>query len=180
MLTQLPDRKMSLSEQKNNVVYTDASGGGGVSIGTVIAVHNSTDSKLPAYSGEAPSWCKDENIYTLEILAACLGAAHLAALRGRGPSIFFIDNEAACAAIVRGTSDHDLPRLLIGAFWRICIESRICPWIERVSSQNNPADEPSRGPVHQSELCQPHDFPEPAFLRSRRALEKFANWRRDK
>ena len=119
MLTQLPKRKMRLNEQRNNVVYTDASGGGGISIGTVIARHDNRDPRLPAHSGEAPSWCKDENIYTLEILATCLGAAHLAELKGRGPSLFFIGNEAACAAIIRGTSDYDLPRLLIGAFWRI-------------------------------------------------------------
>ena len=151
-----------------------------MSIGTVVALSQSTDRKLPAYSGEAPPWCVDENIYTLEILAACIGAAHLAALGGRGPSLFFIDNEAACAALIRGTSDHELPRLLIGAFWRTCIESRICPWIERVSSKNNPADEPSRANTNQSDIYTIHDFPQPHFLRTKGHLEYYANWRSDK
>ena len=36
MLHRLPERKIALRPPRNNVVYSDASGGGGISIGTVI------------------------------------------------------------------------------------------------------------------------------------------------
>ena len=88
----------------------------------------------------------------------------------------FIDNEVAGVALVRGTSDDVLARMIAGCFWRICIECNITPWIERVCSKNNPADEPSRGPVHNSEICAPHQFSTPEFLENRDALIRYANW----
>ena len=176
MLKRLPDRSVSFKPPKNNLVYSDASGGGGVSIGTLIVRFDAKGPKYPAYSGHAPGWCSSANIYTLEILAACTAAAHLVQLRGSGYTIFFIDNEAACAALVRGTSDHEPARSIIGAFWRICIENRITPWIERVSSANNPADEPSRGEISNSDVCTSHKFSEIPFLKSEQELRRFANW----
>ena len=145
MLPRLPERTIALRPPKNNVVYSDASGGGGVSIGTVIVRFDAKGPRYPAFSGPAPPWCASENIYVLEILAACMSAVHLTQLRGTGPTIFFIDNEAAGAALVRGTSEDETARALVGCFWRVCIENNVTPWIERVCSRNNPADEPSRG-----------------------------------
>ena len=176
MLPRLPDREVPLRPPKNNVVYSDASGGGGVSIGTVIVRFDAKGPRYPSFSGHAPTWCASENIYVLEILAACMSAHHLTQLKGTGPTIFFIDNEAAASALVRGNAENETARLLIGSFWRICIQNNITPWIERVSSANNPADEPSRGPIENSEICEPHQFSTPEFLTDRVALGAFANW----
>ena len=107
-----------------------------------------------------------------------MSAAHLTQLRGTGPTIFFIDNEAAGAALVRGTSEDETARALVGCFWRVCIENNVTPWIERVCSKNNPADEPSRGPVDDSEICEDHQFSTPEFLENRDALIRYANWSR--
>ena len=179
MLKRLPDRSISFKPPKNNLVYSDASGGGGVSIGTLIVRFDAKGPKYPAYSGHAPGWCRDANIYTLEILAACIAAVHLVQLRGSGHTIFFIDNEAACAALVRGTSDHEPARSIIGAFCRVCIENKITPWAERVCSSNNPADEPSRGEISESEICTNHEFHPVPFLVSEQELSKFSNWHSD-
>ena len=178
MLLRLPEREIALRPPKNNVVSSDASGGGGVSIGTVIVRFDAKGPRYPAFSGHAPPWCASENIYVLEILAACMSAVHLTQLRGTGPTIFFIDNEAAGAALVRGTSEDETARALVGCFWRVCIENNVTPWIERVCSKNNPADEPSRGPVDDSEICEDHQFSTPEFLESRDALLRYANWSR--
>ena len=173
-IANLPTRIIPMDYERNNLVYTDASGGGGISIGTIIILHSEPHRKHPAYSGKAPSWLEDKNIYTLEIYAACLGAFHLSTLNGTGPALFFIDNDAATSALIRGTSDDETARLLIDIFWRTCTRSRITPWIERVCSKNNPADEPSRGPIPENSICKEFDFKECPFLLNEQAAKRFA------
>ena len=172
----LPPRTLPYQTQKNNIVYSDASGGGGVSIGTMIIRHDNSSPPYPTHSGNTPKWCENANIFTLEIYAACLGAFHLSTLSGRGPCIFFIDNEAACSALVRGTTEDETARALISSFWRICTQNQIIPWIERVSSKNNPADAPSRGECSGIIYNAGHRFPEFKPMNSRETLIKFGNW----
>ena len=165
-----------MKKEKNNVVYTDASGGDGVSIGTLVALFDHDKPRYPSFSGFPPKWLEKSNIYVLEIYAACLGAFHLYSLSGRGPSIFFIDNDAALSALIRGTAEDQTASLLISIFWRICTENRITPWLERVCSKNNPADDPSRGRVGVGTLCDRFEFPTCPHLSSRDSAEKFARW----
>ena len=105
---------MGLRPEKNNIVYTDAAGDGG--LGTVVIKFDHHASPFPSSSGQTPEWCAGENIYTKELLKAVVGAAHIAEVGGSGHTIFFGHNDAAHDALIRGTSDHDVPRLLIGAF----------------------------------------------------------------
>ena len=59
--------------------------------------------------------------------------------------LVFIDNTAAASALIRGTTDDLIPRLLVSSFWKTCRLGNFIPWIEIVASENNPADAPSRG-----------------------------------
>ena len=59
--------------------------------------------------------------------------------------IFFIDNEAARFALIKGVSGKSSMQILTTAFHDIDIASPCFHWIERVPSQSNPADWPTRG-----------------------------------
>ncbi len=59
--------------------------------------------------------------------------------------IFFIDNEAARFALIKGVSGRSSMQTLTTAFHDIDMTSPCFHWIERVPSQSNPADWPTRG-----------------------------------
>ena len=137
---------------------------------------NDVGPSFPSPSSHSPEWLKDSNIYILEIFATCLSAFHLACLNGTGPSIFFIDNDAALSAMIRGTSDDEAARILITIFWRICSDKKITPWLERVCSKNNPADDPSRGRVGAGTSCHRFEFPHCPFLENEEKARRYALW----
>ena len=55
-----------------------------------------------------------------------------------------VDSEAAEGALVRGYSARSDLCLLTGAFWALCTKLSIAPFIDRASTEANPADGPSR------------------------------------
>ena len=65
-------------------------------------------------------------------------------LRGR-LVVYFVDNEAARFALIKGSSPTTDSAWLTGEFWRAEAESGAFSWFERVPSPSNPADAPSRG-----------------------------------
>ena len=146
----LPSRSISLIRTPNNLVYSDASGEGGICIGTILIPSYQRSDTYIAHSGCAPTWLESANIFTLEIFAACRAVDQLSYIAPQGPTLIFIDNTAAASALIRGTTDDVTARVLIKAFWKICALARFTPWIEIVASKNNPADEPSRGRSHEN------------------------------
>ena len=62
--------------------------------------------------------------------------------------ILLVDSEAAEGALIRGYSGTEDLCALTGIFWRLCVSrvSRaIAPYIDRVPTDGNPSDGPSRG-----------------------------------
>ena len=59
--------------------------------------------------------------------------------------IFFVDNEAARFAAIKGSSDSATMKSLVRAFLAYDLTHPVFAWIERVASASNPADPPSRG-----------------------------------
>ena len=59
--------------------------------------------------------------------------------------IYFIDNEAARFAILKGTSGKDSMQRLAAAFHAAALSHPCIAWVERVPSPSNPSDSPSRG-----------------------------------
>eukprot|EP00435_Cladocopium_sp_Y103_P026667 s2745_g6.t1 len=60
-------------------------------------------------------------------------------------TIWWVDNEAARYATIKGLSPSPVMRHLVRSFYSFEVESPTFSWIERVPSSSNPADGPSRG-----------------------------------
>ena len=57
----------------------------------------------------------------------------------------YIDAEAVLAALVKGYSGREDLCNLVGLFWYMCAAKSIGVYLDRVPSDANPADGPSRG-----------------------------------
>ena len=172
-LTTIPPRTLPITYSKNHVIYSDASGEGGTCLGTIIIPTNRKSEPWPAFSSGTPAWLDDKNIFTLELLAATIAIHQLKDLTDGGTVLFFIDNTAAASALIRGTTDDTLPRLLVSSFWKTCRLANFIPWIEIVASENNPADAPSRG-VDSKLPLEFSTLKWPSFLKSLETLEKYS------
>ena len=65
---------------------------------------------------------------------------HLAGKR----AIIFVDNDAACSVLAKGTAKNKGARVLVDAVWDIAAQRDIGLWTERVPTDVNPADLPPR------------------------------------
>ena len=172
-IEKIPHRYLPIKNQGNHVIYSDASGEGGICLGTIIIESHATPPFL-AYSGTQPEWMGKQNIFVLEILAAAIAIQQLADINPQGIVLIFIDNTAAASALIRGSTECEIACDLISAFWNVCKKSRLIPWIEIVKSENNPADAPSRGTTSSIPIVF-GSLNLPTFLNSREALNSFAN-----
>ena len=70
-------------------------------------------------------------------------------LRSRA-HICFIDNDTAKASLVAGYCDAELACRVVGLISEDDVLGQLAPWYDRVPSESNVADRPSRGlpPVH--------------------------------
>ena len=59
--------------------------------------------------------------------------------------IHFIDNSAAQAAYVKGSSSVHSGDLIVGAAWNLIARRKLLPWFDRVDTASNPMDGLSRG-----------------------------------
>ena len=59
--------------------------------------------------------------------------------------IHFIDNVAAQAALIKGSSSVMSGDIIVGRTWEMVARERIIPWFDRVDSESNPVDGLSRG-----------------------------------
>lgn len=59
--------------------------------------------------------------------------------------IHFIDNTAAEASLISGSSSLDVADHIVGLTWEKCCKRRVWPYFDRVSSKSNPVDLLSRG-----------------------------------
>ena len=58
--------------------------------------------------------------------------------------ILFIDSEAVEGALIKGYSAREGLSELVSVFWDLALELRVNVYIDRVSTDANPADWPSR------------------------------------
>ena len=172
-LTTIPPRTLPIAHSANHVIYSDASGEGGTCLGTIIIPSHLGSGPWPAYSSMAPEWLQKANIFTLELLAAAIAIAQLREISDGGTVLVFIDNTAAASALIRGTTDDKIPRLLVSSFWKTCRLGNFIPWIEIVASENNPADAPSRGVSSRLDL-EFSTLQWPKFLTDLGSLEKYS------
>ena len=75
--------------------------------------------------------------------------------------LFFIDNDAARFGLIKGYSPSRASQAVIGAFWRLAAGLQIAPWFERVATDGNPADAPSRLDFRTLRALRPRPAPRP-------------------
>ena len=94
---------------------------------------------------------RSTQIVPVEMIAAVL-ALETFAERIRGADIMlFIDSEAVEAALIKGySSKEDLCRIL-SVCWDLAFQLSVRVFIDRVSTDANPADWPSRDKLHVGE-----------------------------
>ena len=79
-----------------------------------------------------------------ELLTVVAMRYNLRHMLHRKKVIFFIDNEAARFALIKSVSGRSSMQSLASAFHRCDLSYECFHWIERVASQSNPADLPTR------------------------------------
>lgn len=136
------------------LVFTDAAYENDVATWGIVVIDQVTGLKT-ALGGEVPAslvavWhhLGSEQVITLAEAFAALLARHVFRdhLHKRR-AIFFIDNEGARHALIKGTSPT-LALLQIVQLFHTCAEYDFCwHWLERVPTASNVADLPSRGRV---------------------------------
>ena len=84
-------------------------------------------------------------IYGLEMFAMVSAIVTLGdQLRGKR-ILLFLDNNAAAGALIKGSSRILVVLAMIESFWGCLAQLAATCWVERVASEANPADAPSRG-----------------------------------
>ncbi|CAE7224658.1 unnamed protein product [Symbiodinium sp. CCMP2456] len=91
----------------------------------------------------------DHPIYEVELYAAVVAFELWGHLIQDSFTVFFLDNEAAQSALIAGKSGTSNGRVLVQRFLDAEHRWRARPWIGRVPTYSNPADDPSRS------ICEP-------------------------
>ena len=134
------------------LLFTDASYEGGRSgIGAVLV--DTLGGEPEIFDGEIPGdvirhWQStgQEQIISQAELAVVVMMRHMLRTRLAGRRvIYFIDHEAARYSLLKGTSGKDSMQRLAAAFHAVDLHHPAIAWVERVPSDSNPADAPSRG-----------------------------------
>ena len=123
------------------VVYTDASGKG--HIGCVIV--DPEDNSRSTFHTHLPTWALERmKILEFELFALILGLVIASETFPGRPLLFFCDNTAANAAIIRGSNKTWMGRCLCSVFWTLATSVEAPVWLEYVNTTINPGDAPSR------------------------------------
>ena len=145
-LGNLSPRRANLYFEKPVGAHTDAQG-----LGHVAAVF--TTNGRTAVSTHLPQWFLDwieklpgeSPIFIYELCAAVLLAYCAREWRGISRTcVVCIDNKAAVATLVKGSSTSPIGTLLANLFWTVATQGNTTWWIEYVHTKSNIADQPSR------------------------------------
>lgn len=143
-------------ERKPVLIFTDAAFEGGVSTYGVVIV-DEVSSKRDVFGGEIPQHLTDfwlqwgaQVIAQAEALAMLVARiAFRSALHNRRV-IFFVDNESRRYSCIKTLSDSQSLMCIIQLFHQSSEIDHAIMWVERVPSESNIADLPSRGLQHQA------------------------------
>ena len=153
-----------LSSTVSHLLYTDATGAGGLgatliladnprtavlTLSGVIPAAEHTNLLQPRYDDDQElfgfAMPEPNAIYLLELFAVLASLRKLRPLLRYARLVIFIDNEAAKSALIKGDSSSTMARWIVGECWHILASTSAHAWFERVPSLSNPADAPSRG-----------------------------------
>ena len=109
--------------------------------------------KPEVYDGEIPAdlihhWQStgQQQVISQAELAVVVAMRHMLKQRLAGRRvIYFIDNEAAKFSLLKGTSGKVSMQQLTATFHAVDLAFPPIAWVERIPSESNPSDAPSRG-----------------------------------
>ena len=153
--SRLPARKVWIAGGRSKPVrmYSDASfepGDTEHGIGWVLFVPGSKPMGRAAKMPECVTTSlrpRKSQIYAAETYAVLAAVhAHLEALRD-SDAIFFVDNESACASLIRGSSKEDDVSRIANAVRYLLFSANCRPWFEWVDTHSNCSDGLSRSGI---------------------------------
>ena len=130
-------------------------GGGRDPIGGVI--------KVPQEIRDLWDWqqslARHNDIYEVEAIGPLLLLFNWPELFRDTLWLHFIDNQAALASLVKGSSSVHSGDVIVGQTWRLAMNLNTIPWFDRVDSKSNPVDGLSRGKLEGPWRLQQIRFP---------------------
>ena len=134
------------------LLFTDAAfEDGAAGIGAVLA--DTLGGRPEVYDGQVPEdlirhWQStgQQQVISQAELAVVVAMRHMLKERLLGRRvIYFVDNEAARFSLLKGTSGKESMQQLTASFHSVDLAFPSIAWVERIPSESNPADAPSRG-----------------------------------
>ena len=143
----LPPRILPLALLSPMGAHSDAQGHGRIATKVLFPKEVTISTRLPkrfiemvfASDGESP-------IYLFEMAAAILTACVVSTRSDGNPRtcVLCVDNKAALAALIKGSSASELGAILINLFWSVAARCPVVWRFEYVNTKSNAADPPSR------------------------------------
>ena len=161
-----PPVRISKISMNTVLIFTDGScegedslkgGVGGILINEWGAAISCFSEEVPSYIMEDLKHYSSHPIFELEILPVLCGILAWSAYLSSKQCVFYLDNEAAQGALVKGSSETSYAASMLRLFTEFEMNLQIKTWIARVPTSSNPADKPSRGDL--SEMEQRHVIP---------------------
>ena len=161
-----PPVRISRVSMNTVLIFTDGSCEGGESLtgGVGGILINEWGVSISCFSEKVPSYIMEElrqhsshPIFELEILPVLCSVFTWSAYLTSKQCVFYLDNEAAQGALVKGSSETSYAASMLRLFTEFEMNLQIKTWIARVPTSSNPADKPSRGDL--SEMEQRHVTP---------------------
>ena len=146
-----PRRLIATCERKPILVFTDGSWEDGhAGLGAVVL--DTADGSAWVWSGKVPQvlldkWrgiVGDQLICQIELYAMVALRWSLSKLFVNRRTLWWVDNDAARYALIKGVSPSLVMKQLVRLFYQFEVEAPTYSWIERIPSSSNPADGPSR------------------------------------
>ena len=96
---------------------------------------------------------RSTQIVPIEMLAPVFALSTFADRLVDADLILLIDSEAVEGALIKGYSSREDMCGIISVFWELALKLRVRVFIDRISTDANPADWPSRGKLHLGEAA---------------------------
>ena len=143
----LPARSIPMKLGTPVGAHSDAQGFGHIAARALLPNDVTVSLHLPLWFVDMTFDLEEESpIFVFELTAAIL-AACLVILQNDGEArscVLCVDNKAALAALIKGSSSSELGTILVNLFWSLTARCPVIWWFEYVNTKANAADPPSR------------------------------------
>ena len=143
----LPARSIPLKLGTPVGAHSDAQGFGRITARALLPNDVAVSLHLPSWFVDMTFDIEKESPIFISELTAAILAAFLVILQKDGEArscALCVDNKAALAALIKGSSSSDLGEILANLYWRLAARRPVIWWFEYVNTKANAADPPSR------------------------------------